>query len=154
DPSERHGQGAATYRLTHDGRDVWSGERPFTLLGACVGDDGVVEGYAYSGGLQGFAEDDQLHLVILDPTGATRLDDVMPRQMSRVVDGGPEPNVDGIVCDPDHDRVVFRVSNVGDPEVWKPYQLSTGAADPSFQPTSLMTTGGLSLSIVDAQPVR
>jgi len=62
--------------------------------------------------------------------------------------------VDGIVCDPDHDRVVFRVSNVGDPEVWKPYQLSTGAADPSFQPTSLMTTGRLSLSIVDAQPVR
>jgi len=83
DPSEMHGQGAATYRLTHEGRDVWSGERPFTLLGACVGDDGVVEGYAYGGGLRGFAKDDKLHLVILDPTGATRLDDVIPRQMSR-----------------------------------------------------------------------
>lgn len=45
------GEGAATCRLTHQGQEVWSREQPFTLLGAGVGDDGVVAGYAYSGGL-------------------------------------------------------------------------------------------------------
>src|SRR5262249_24217978 len=103
---------------------------------------------------EGFAKDDKLHLVIFDPSGAVRVDDITPRQMSRVVDGGPEPNVHGLVFDPDDDRVVFRVSNVADPEVWKPYQLSTGRPAPSYQPISLMAADQLSLSIIDAQPVR
>jgi hypothetical protein len=34
DPTHMHGEGAAGYRLTHQGQEVWSGERPFTLLGA------------------------------------------------------------------------------------------------------------------------
>lgn len=72
DPSHMRGQGGATYWLTRQGQDVWSGERPFTLLGAGIGDDGVVAGYAYSGGLEGFAKDDTLHLLILDPAGAVR----------------------------------------------------------------------------------
>lgn len=154
DPSEMYGQGSASYRLTRQGQDVWSGDRPFTLLGVGVSDDGVVAGFAYSGGLEGFAKDDRLHLVILDPSGAVRLDDTTPRQMSRVIDGGPEPNVHGLVFDPDNDRVVFRVSNVADPEVWKPYQLSTGKPARQYQPISLMAAGQLSLSIIDAQPVR
>ena len=125
DPSRMHGQGGATYRLTRQGRDAWSGERPFTLLGAGVGDDGVVAGYAYRLGLEGSEKDDQLHLLILDPAGAVRLDDTTPRGMSEFIHGGPEPNVHGLVFDPDNDRVVFRVSSVAGSEVWKPYQLST-----------------------------
>jgi hypothetical protein len=149
-----YGQGGASYRLTRQGKDVWSADQSFTLLGVGVSDDGVVAGFAYSGGLEGFAKDDKLHLVILDPSGAVRLDDITPRQMSRVIDGGPEPNVHGLVFDPNNDRVVFRVSNVADPEVWKPYQLSTGKPAPPYQPISLMAADQLSLSIIDAQPVR
>jgi len=65
DPSDMYGRGGASYRLTRQGQDVWSGGRPFTLLDAGVSDEGVVAGFAYSGGLQGFAKDDKLHLLIL-----------------------------------------------------------------------------------------
>src|ERR1051325_11714252 len=51
DPSQMYGKGGASYRLTRQGQDVWSGDRPFTLLAVGVSDDGVVAGYAYSGGL-------------------------------------------------------------------------------------------------------
>src|SRR5262245_45359141 len=80
DPREMYGQGGASYRLTRQGQDVWASDRPFTLLGVGVSDDGVVAGFAYSAGLEGFAKDDKLHLVILDPSGAVRLDDTTPRQ--------------------------------------------------------------------------
>ena len=154
DPSHMQGSGAATYRLTHQGRQVWSGERPFTLLDARVTDGGVVAGYAYSSGLEGFGDDDKLHLLILGRTGAPLLNDTTPRRQSLVVDGGPEPNVDGLVFDPDGDRIVFRVSNVGGPEIWKPFQLSSGHAAAPFEPASLMAVGELSVSAVDAQPAR
>src|SRR5262249_29865711 len=72
DPSHEYGEGEGAYRLTRLGREVWSGTRPFTLLGVAVGDDGVVAGHAYSAGLQGFTDDDTLHLLILDPTGHVR----------------------------------------------------------------------------------
>jgi hypothetical protein len=32
--------------LTLDGREVWSAAKPYTLWEACVGDNGVVAGYA------------------------------------------------------------------------------------------------------------
>src|SRR5687767_10030327 len=48
DPSSREGAGEATYVLRKDGTIVWSGERPFTLWEAAVGDDGTVGGYAYT----------------------------------------------------------------------------------------------------------
>jgi hypothetical protein len=154
DPSHVHGQGPAAYRLTRQGREIWSGPRPFTLLEAAVGDDGVVAGYAYHGGTEDFAKDDALHLVILDPRGRPRLDATTPRRMSRVIDGGSEPNVHGLVFDPDHDRVVFRVANVSESEVWKPYRLSTGQALPTFNPESLMAVGELKVWLSDARPVR
>jgi hypothetical protein len=48
DPSDRSGEGPATYRLSYNGKEVWSGKRPFTLWEAGVTDDGRVGGYAYS----------------------------------------------------------------------------------------------------------
>ncbi len=50
DPSHKHGRGPATYRLSKDGREVWSGEKSFTLWAARVTDEGVVGGFAYSDG--------------------------------------------------------------------------------------------------------
>ena len=36
DPSTMHGQGEGTYRLMRQGKEVWSGKRPFTLWEAGV----------------------------------------------------------------------------------------------------------------------
>jgi hypothetical protein len=152
DPSHRHGRGGASYRLSRGGREVWSGARPFTLLGAAVGEDGVVAGYAYSGGLEGFAADDTLHLLVLDPRGHVRRDDTTARGASPVIHGGPEPTVDGLVFQPGHDRVVFRVSTYEDPEVWKPYVLSTGKPVAPFRPRTLAPPE-VRLWVVDAKPV-
>jgi hypothetical protein len=154
DPSEIYGQGAATYRLSRRGGDVWSGTRPFTLIEAKVEDDGVVAGYSYDAGVAGWGKNDALHLLILDSRGAVRHDDVTHRQESRVIDGGPEPNARAMIFDPDNDRVVFRVANVAEPEVWKTYQLSTGKPAPPFTPSSSKpSSDDLSLWVVDAQPV-
>jgi hypothetical protein len=153
DPSHIYGAGPATYRLSRAGRTVWSGERPFTLVHAGVANDGTVAGCAYTNGL-GYGDPGTLLLVILDPSGNVRLQDPTPRRESRVVDGGPEPNAEGLVFDPDNDRVVFRVSGVAEPEVWRTFRLSTGAAGPIFKPVGLTPARDLSLSIVDAKPVR
>jgi hypothetical protein len=153
DPSQIYGAGAGTYRLSRSGRVVWSGERPFTLVHAGVADDGTAAGYAYSNGL-GYGDPGTLRLVIFDPTGGVRLDDATPRHESLVVDGGPEPNAYGLVFDSDNDRVVFRVSDVAKPEVWKSFRLSTGTPGPVLSPEATTTSGDLHLSVVDAKPVR
>jgi hypothetical protein len=154
DPSHIDGAGPATYRLRRRGRTSWSGQRPFTLLDAAVADDGTVAGYSCSAGLGGFGDRGTLRLLILDPAGAVRLEEATARRESMVIDGGPEPNVDGLVFDPDHDRVVFRVSDVAKPEVWKSFALTTGAPGPAFSPAALMPSDDLTLSVIDARPVR
>jgi hypothetical protein len=155
DPSHLHGEGAATYRLTRHGKEIWSGERPFTLLDAGVGEDGVVVGYTCSNGT---VRRTILHLVILDSRGNVRLDDTpFPQPLA---DRSP-PDVTGLLIDPENDRVVFRISHVAAFEVWKPYQLSTGKPAPAFQPQALMAesessqpVSKLGLSFGEAQPVR
>ena len=53
DPSNMHGQGGGTYRLTRHGEEVWSGQRALTLWECTVTDDGAAAGYAYSQGPDG-----------------------------------------------------------------------------------------------------
>ncbi len=80
DPSDLHGRGKAAYKLTRDGQEVWSAEKPYTLQEAVVADDGSVAGYAYSHGWAGFAEAGyaagmgDFRIVIVDPRGRERLD--------------------------------------------------------------------------------
>lgn len=153
DPSHIYGQGAATYRLTRAGREVWAGEKPFTLLAAGVSDEGVVAGYSYDSGVWFEAENDVLHLRILDPLGDSRRDDRSRRRLSLVLHGGAEPVCHGLVFDPAGDRVTFRVSRkVNEPETWRPFRLSTGAALKDYRPDS-GAPRELSLFIVAARPV-
>src|SRR4051795_9969743 len=80
-PSDLYGRGKASYRLTLEGREVWSAEKPYTLWEACVADDGLVTGYAYSHGWRGFSEAGykagmgDFRVVIIDPRGKERLDE-------------------------------------------------------------------------------
>ncbi|MET0553329.1 MAG: hypothetical protein ABW221_09845 [Vicinamibacteria bacterium] len=151
DPSERYGRGGARYELTRDGRVLWAGERPFTLLDARVADDGTVAGYSYDNGLQELGGPDALHLLVVDPAGGLRLDAARPRADSRVVDGRREPWVSGLVFDAGGDRVVFRVQSYNESQIWQPYRLSTGAALPPQRPEAATAAGDVYRGIVDAQ---
>src|SRR4051812_12504003 len=55
-PSDMYGRGKADYKLSLGGREVWSGEKPYTLWDAKVTDDGCVLGYSYSFGRAGLSE--------------------------------------------------------------------------------------------------
>ena len=78
DPSDMCGRFGASYRLTRQGREIWSGQQPFTLWEAAVSDDGVVAGYAYSLGWSGYnqARDDaghgDFHVILIDRKGSLR----------------------------------------------------------------------------------
>jgi hypothetical protein len=114
DPTARDGSGPAKYRFTHDGKDAWSGEKPWTFWDAIVTDDGFSAGYAYSqGGVRMFAEG-EFHAVILAPDGSVRLDDVRKREFSHFEHEPPDPLGQGIFEQPDLRRIVFRIR---DPDV-------------------------------------
>src|SRR6266487_4580693 len=55
DPTDIYGRGEGNYQITSNGVVVWSGKKPFTLCEAGITDDGIVGGYAYTHGLEGFA---------------------------------------------------------------------------------------------------
>ncbi len=56
DPSQLHGQGAGSYRMTKNGKKIWSRELAFTLFEALVTNAGEVMGYAYTNGWRGLAD--------------------------------------------------------------------------------------------------
>lgn len=135
DPSDLHGGGAATYRLTRKGAPVWSGEKPFTLVETEVTDSGMVAGYAYSHGAAGFAEGGQgkkpgdFRVVIIGADGGLRLNDVVARKTSMSLHSSPEPRANGLMVDALNDRLVVRVhegSRGHGEESWWTYRLSTG----------------------------
>jgi hypothetical protein len=57
DPSDIYGRGPAHYRLRQKGAVVWEGQKPFTLVQAGATEDGVVAGYGYTYGENGFSGD-------------------------------------------------------------------------------------------------
>ncbi len=142
DPSDLYGRGEGSYRLTRGGAVVWSGTRPFTLFDADVTDDGVIAGYAYTHGEQGFSEAGynavmgDFVIVILDATGQLRLHEVVPRRTSRILHAPPDPLAEGLIGDAANDRLVVRVHdsdlNHGR-EAWWTYRLSSGEALGKFE---------------------
>ena len=134
-PSDLHGRGKGSYRLMLDGKELWSGEKSYTLWEARVADDGVVTGYAYSHGFEGFSEAGyqagmgDFRVVILDSGGKERLNLATKREDSRFMHQPPNPIASGLLLDEANDRVVFRVSDDDvnrQAESWWVYELSTG----------------------------
>jgi hypothetical protein len=153
-PSDLYGRGKASYKLTRDGREIWSAEKPYTLWEAGVCDDGLVTGYAYSHGWRGFSEAGhnagmgEFRRVIIDLRGKERLDQVTKREESRFLHTPPDPLASGLIVDVANDRMVVRVSDADlnrQAESWWAYQLSTGKLLTTFRPKELM---------VDPEPVR
>jgi hypothetical protein len=162
-PSDLYGRGKATYRLTLEGRQVWSGEKPYTLWDACVGDDGVVAGYAYSHGWRGFSEAGheagmgEFRVVIIDAQGKERLEHVTKRADSRFLHRPPDPLASGVILDSEHDRLIVRVHDADvnqQAESWWCYRLSTGVELGRFRPKELMADSGPVRSLMDAKAVR
>jgi sugar lactone lactonase YvrE len=156
DPGNRHGAGKAKYLLTHKGRELWSGERPFTLWDAGVADDGTVGGYAYSLGLQSWFTTGEFRVVILDPLGATRLEHVTKRETSRFLHMHGSPLAEGLIFDPPNDRMIVRVRDADvnrGVESWWVYQLSAAKAAGTFEPETIMPVSEDNRSILHARPV-
>ncbi|MGC4047110.1 MAG: hypothetical protein QM758_25215 [Armatimonas sp.] len=98
DPSSPTGSGSAFYRLTLSGKTIWERTHPFTLREAGVTDTGIVGGYGYSQGLEGWAKNPgprlgygTLDRVILNPTGQVILYQKTTRQPGRIGHGHPDP---------------------------------------------------------------
>lgn len=134
-PSTRAGDGPAECTLRRGGVVVWTAEKPYTLFEAAVTDEGVVAGYAYSTGLVGrHGAPGDLRALILDASGAERLDEATPRQVSRLLHASPEPEAAGLFVDQQNDRFVLRVRSTGsNGESWSVYRLKSGKKGPSVQ---------------------
>jgi hypothetical protein len=161
-PGDLQGRGKAAYALSLAGREVWSAEKPYTLWEACVTDDGLVAGYAYSQGWRGVSEGgDQagmgdFRVVILDPRGKERLDRAAKREPSRFPHRPPNPLAAGLILDAANDRVVVRVCDEDinrQAEAWWVFQLSTGKALATFRPKELMNYPAPVRYVIDARPV-
>lgn len=135
DPSSIDGGGSADYVLKNEGNVAWSGRKPFTLLDAEVADTGVVAGYAYSGGLV-VANQSKVHLVVLGALGEAVLNETEDREESRVLHGGPEPWVNGVLLDEETDRVTFRLDDYERDERWRTFRLSDGKPTTTDELTS------------------
>jgi hypothetical protein len=135
DPSDMYGRGPAVYRVTRNEKLVWSGEKSFTLYEADITDSGIIGGYAYTHGLEGFARIGrtaglgEFHVVIMRSTGELIVDEAIPREHSRFLHTYPNPLANAIQIDAAKDRMIVVVS---DPDVnrrqdvqWT-YQLSSG----------------------------
>ena len=161
DPSDLYGRGKAFYKLTRDGREVWSAEKPYTLWDARVGDDGLVIGYAYSHGWRGFSNAGHsagmgdFRVVIIDPRGKERLDQVTKRDESRFEHTPPNPLASGLIIDAANDRMVVRVLDADvnrQAESWWVYQLSTGKTLTTFRPKELKDRQEPVRYVMDAKP--
>jgi hypothetical protein len=156
DPSDMHGRGPATYRLSKDGHEVWSGEKPFSLWDARLTDEGVAAGYAYSEGLRGSRINGDFHVVILAQDGTVRLNQLTRREWSGFENAPPNPVSKGVVLDEANDRLLIRIA---DPdlnqnlEFWWSYRTSTGKQLTTVCPYQQMAQGPPRKSIIPEKSI-
>lgn len=152
DPTDLHGKGPAKYRLSRNGKEVWSGERDFTFFEGGVTDEGIAVGYGYSHGWEDWRGNGNFCVAILDAQGQWRLNESIKREASRFLHDPANPLAEGLIVDQWNDRVVVRVR---DPDInrqresWWVYRLSDGQAVKKFTPDK-----GSGTFIIDARPIR
>lgn len=147
-PSDRQGRGSAEYRLLQGGREVWHGERPFTLRDVRVLDDGTAAGYGYTLGPEGWggaSRDDygEFIVAVFDPRGKVRLKEAVRRGYGKIVfeDQYPQPEAQGLVVDSENDRLIVLVADADinrQNTAWQQYRLSTGESLGTIRPKQNM----------------
>lgn len=157
DPSDKYGRHKASYRVTQNGKVIWSHEFPFTLWEAGITDRGVVAGCAYTQGPTGIGGiEGEFIVAIVDPDGNIRLKETTKRQPSEFIHYYPNPIAEGLILDEANDRLVVRVADPSPGrrvETWWVYRLSAGAEIARLQPRILMANPEPARFIIDAKPV-
>jgi len=163
DPSDIYGRDGATYQFKKDGVLIWSKQLPVTLREAGITDNGVIFGYGYSNGPEGFATDrskkgpGEFHVLVINAKGKVLCNDATPRASSRFLDTLPNPSANGIIFDGPNDRLVVRIA---DPDVnrmkesWQVYKISTGKATRKFEPTKHLRNRQSARYVIDAKPIN
>ncbi len=141
-PTDRHGRGAAEYRFSKRGKTVWTNRFPFTLWDVAVTDSGLIAGYAFTHGWDGFAEEGftagmgEFLIVILAPDGSVRMKESQARKTG-AIHAPPSPLGLGVVVNETTESAIFRIfdyrKNQGN-ESWWTYDLLTGKRRSIVQP--------------------
>lgn len=164
DPSQLHGQGAGSYRMTKNGKKIWSRELAFTLFEALVTNAGEVMGYAYTNGWRGLADQPndprpgKFIVAMISANGATRLAKSVLRVDSRIMHTAPNPKALGIFADTVNDRFVVRFeSDAGNAEYrgerWEVYTLSAARAEPDIKVVPVVDKANVWYRAIDARPI-
>ena len=163
DPGDIYGRDGASYQLRKDGVLIWSKQLPVTLQEAGVTDKGVIAGYGYSNGPEGFATDRKLkgpgnfHVVVINAKGEFLCNDATPRASSRFLHTLPNPAAHGIIFDDANDRLVVRIADADVnrmKESWQVYQISTGKAVNEFKPAKRIRNSRSARFVIDAKPIN
>ena len=137
-PSNRQGSGSAITTLTNvsTGEIAWKQTLPFTFWQSCVNEEGVVGGYAYTGGVIG-GEGGKLnadHFVIsfLDAKGQPMHEEKTPRQNSGFSSMvyGPEIYAQRLLLDAENNRMIVLMQQ----GIFLSYSMRNGMIERSFLP--------------------
>jgi hypothetical protein len=140
--------------MTQEGKEAWHAELPFTLYKAAVSDTGITAGVSYSHGLAGFGQNGPgtISTILIAPDGKIILEEAEPRDDPRVPDGLPGPVANGVLIQPEGDRLIMRIQSKFE-ENWRVYQLSTGKKLDTFDlHTSSQAPEGARY-VLDARPL-
>ncbi|MFO0830597.1 MAG: hypothetical protein U0637_02015 [Phycisphaerales bacterium] len=143
-PSNPNGAGSGSYVFSHDGRQAWAGDKPFTLWDAVITDSGVVCGYAYDTGLDGWCGGNDhgcpLSAIIIDANGDPVMKEERPRSLPKtaIIDPTPPPSptVDGILVHEPSGTFILRLDGGHDErrESWAKFSLVRGGHSPDIFP--------------------
>lgn len=159
DPTELYGRGPGQYRLMVDGKEAWAKTLPLTLYDAAITNDGTTVGYAYDHSYEGFALKGgfksgagNLHIVVLDPKGDVRLNEINKREHSQRLHAPAEPVAKGILLHESEDRFTIRTTGE-EGESWWVYQCSTGKALNRFDLRKVTSVAEAVRFVKSAKPV-
>jgi sugar lactone lactonase YvrE len=135
DPTDMYGRGEGNYLVRSNGTVVWSGKKPWTLYEAGITDKGLIAGYAYTHGIEGFSKEGrragegEFHVVIMDPNGELVLDETTKRTPSHFLHTPPNPLAKGVLLDDRQENLVIVLADEdanNRNDLWWTYELSTG----------------------------
>ncbi len=107
-----------------DGKVLWKKRFPFTFEAVGISDSGIAGGYGYMTGGDG---ETRVVAAITDSTGKLRVVKTLNFNQEQIPDSRQSPAWQGLLFDPDHDRMITRVEGLktGDGlESWWVYSLS------------------------------
>jgi len=121
-PSEEYGDGPAFYRATKDGKLLWQANLPYTVNTIAITDSGLAAGCASIFGPKNIP---YIAVIEISGDGIAYVLDRISQDGPQPVDSPRQPQVGGILLDPDHDRLTVRMSDFSQSgESWRRYSFS------------------------------